>query len=1192
MMSIRFIVGRAGTGKTHHCLESIRDQLRNDPIHGPRLIYLVPEQASLQIEQSILKWPDDCPIEDQIQCVHRVEILSFQRLAYRVLNSAGSPVRQALTEPARAMVLRHLLTRHSNELQFYSRIARPGKGNGRLGGFSQKLDATISEFIQEAVDPDDLTTLIKEKLAKDGHDPAQAAKLHDLQLIYKSYLDYLGTQRFDPSQHLQLARESLVKCDWLRGAHLWVDGFASYSGQELQLLISLVQMCTRAELTVLMDPALCDEGKSNSPTFATHRLFSKTCRTYQDLHRTFTKAGLEFEEPLRLQPRCPPRFSSSPAIAQLELNWGVDRTQQTSENHATHHCVELVELPSRRVEVDYAVSRVCSWVQDQKKKYRYRDIALIVRDLEPYHDLLSHALTARGIPFFIDHRRSVSHHPMIELIRALVAMVVENCSLVSVRSGLKTGLIPLTSEQADELENYLIAHGISGLNAWRGDDWTYFSRSSFAGEDQEPSEYQKQLLQRVNVTRQTMMQHLDPWFTFAIDKPHTGSEWTAAIIRLMEKLSVGKSLHQWSEEAEADGDLDLAEEHRQIWNEMMSFLDDLAFAFADTSLTVQELADIFEAGLTQFTLGLIPPTVDQVLVGSIERSRHPDIKVAVILGFNDGIFPRQHNEDSILNDDDRSLMQDSGMRIGPPSRERVIDESMLGYIAMTRAANELVVTYATSDQDGKALQPSPFTRTLCTACGDISLQTVFDPSQTRESWDIQNTSDILKRLTMEIRTRPVLVNEPKELRGRWNELYDHVRGEFAQRASSRFAFSSLGDLPKAKLSSESVERNFSGTFQTSVSQLETYAACPFQYFTKHILRLKQRDEAELAPIDVGHVHHAILEDFVRSLVANNEAMDRLDESAVLDRLRDSCSRIATRIPDGGAMSDARSTYMLRRSAAQMARMIRAQKKVSGSGSFKPKATELPFGFHFPGSLPAIELSTPAGRNVHLRGYIDRVDLAELGDELLGMVIDYKRTRDKKLTLDSVYHGLSLQLIGYLLVLAEHGRTLAGRSIRPIGALYVSLMSRYHKVDHPSHTGDRDISLRGTYRTRGLLREETYNVLDTQTHAGWSEDYNVFINKEGQHGHLEKSDIADSKSFDRVLEHTRLKLGELADSILDGHVSVNPCRLRSYSPCAWCSMADVCRFEMGISDVRFLDSLKRSEVFIKLANTTENIRRSQ
>jgi len=1165
-MGVRFVVGRAGSGKTHHCLSAIRGALRDDPIDGPRLVLLVPEQASLQMERAVLD-----PAE--IPGAHRAEVLSFQRLAYRVLETVGGPQRRALSEPARAMALRHVIRRRSRELRYFRRPER-------LGALIKRLAATIAELIVEAVEPADLAGAAEDAGADD---PAQTAKLHDLHLLYSAYLDYLGNERLDPSQNLLAVRAHLRECAWLSGADLWVDGFASFSGQETLTLLALADMCRQTEITLLLEPALHKSQAGTASDSHVAQLFRTTQRTYLDLGDKFARTGHAIEDPLRLHPNPTPRFKRCAALQQLEASLFSAPLVAERRNANAPAGVELVELPSRRLEVDYAVSRIRRWTQDPALRCRYRDVALIVRGLEPYHDLLRDALSARGIPFFIDRRRPTAHHPLVELLRGAVAIASEDLSIGAIRLVLKTGLLPLEADACDELENYALAHGLSGREMWDGENWAFAPRTPLVREAKAPDGAQAAEIRRVNATRRAFLDLVRPWLNEAAGKrPRTGPQWVGAVVQLLENLKAGNTLTYIAGQAERDGNVDLAAEHRQVWQDTSSLLEDFAFAFEKAELSLEELGEVLEQGLADLTLGLAPPMLDQVLVGSIERSRHPSIRAAVVLGCNDGVFPRRPEEDALLNDDDRAVLRLRGARTSPSRRDRVLDESFLFYVAMTRASDSLVVTYPLADEDGKALKPSPFLADLKVACAGLETATISDPGFTRATWNVLSFKDLAARTVAEFRTRPALSRDDVPLRKKWNGLYESARPAFAEDAVLRTVLTSLAEPPPARLSPAFVKKLLhADALRASVSQLETYAACPFQHFARHGLRLRQREEAELAPVDVGHVHHAILEDFVRGLVVGQGRFSELSDSDVLERLAESCTRISARLPEGGVMSDARNAYILRRSASFLARVIRAQRKASRSGRASPRAAELPFGFDDEAGLPALEISTPRGRDVLLRGYIDRVDLAEIADELLGTVIDYKRTRDKHLELARVYHGLSLQLVGYLLVLADQGATLTGRPIRPVAALYVSLAPKYQLVDHPDTASPRELETGGATRPRGILSEDAADVIDGAGGRGWSDVYSIYRKKDGGFGYPDQSDVSDRPSFDALMEHVRTKLGSLADGILDGDIAVRPYRLGTFSPCSWCAFGAVCRFEMGISDVRFLETLKRSEVFQRL-----------
>ncbi len=1014
--------------------------------------------------------------------------------------------------------------------------------------------------------------------------PRSAAKFHDLQILYAAYLKFLGDKLLDPSQNLQLARACIPRSTWIHGAEIWMDGFASLSGEESATLLELARYTQHTEIAVLLDPSFV---RRISPPSTTRSLFVRTARTFSELSELFRGSGLSIEDPLVLNPKNPPRFVLNQNLARIEQTLFVARASEPSvpfDQSTPPTNISLVELPSRRVEVEYAVSLICEWTRCDPPRYRYRDIAVIVRDLDPYYDLVRSALEDRAIACFIDRRRPITHHPLIELLRTGTLLPVEGLTLELARILVKTGLLPLTLESSDELENYLLAHGIEGLEAWTVADWSQHKISQPPNPRRPTPAWELESIARINQSRRAVVAALSEWLDFAKHpKGHSGEEWSQGLRSWLAHLGVPAALSQWARKAQEQGDLDQAGVHEQTWSDVEKFLDSLAVAFGERLLGKDELAEVVDAGLSSLSLGLVPPTVDQVLVGSIERTRHPDIKAAILLGFNDGIFPARIEEDSILNDDDRTQLLDAGVRIGLPTRQRIQDESMLVYIALTRASHQLVITYARADEKNAALRPSPFVKDVLAACPGLQLATIPDPIRDRCLWDLQTSADLRRRLTAEFRTRPSLAQDQSPARAQWNQLYNRTRSDLAVDSIAQLACSSLGEIAPAALSKESIARLFPGTLHTSVSTLETYATCPFKFFAEKILRLTERAEAPLAAIDVGRVHHTIMEELAINMVDRSVGFGQLSSDELLGALRTSCERAADRLKTEGGLSNARDAYLLRRSAGRLARILHAQQRASSSDAWRPRAAELAFGGHLDlKGLPALNLTTPLGRRVLLRGFIDRVDLVEAADELLGIVVDYKDTRNKTLEYSRAYHGLSLQLLAYLLVLAEQGATLAGRPIRPAGALYVSLGAHYEKVNHPECAENRKTAQKGTFHPRGLFNAEHLEKLKiefgpdrTATH------YAIYYKKDGELGHADKNDAAPQPSFDAMLEHTRLRMGELADGILDGQVQIRPYRLGTFSPCSWCRMAAVCRFESGLCDVQFLETLKRSEIYVRL-----------
>ncbi|MBI1827568.1 MAG: exodeoxyribonuclease V subunit gamma [Planctomycetes bacterium] len=1196
-MSVQFIIGRAGSGKTHECVSQIQSEIRRDPIDGSRLILLVPEQASQQMERALLT-PLPGAAEQAPTGAHRAEVLSFNRLAFRVLDRVGGPVKQAITDAARTMVLRHLIDQLSGRLSYYARA-------GRSSGFHERLSQNITELIKEAIDPEALraaiATSLEDQTIGDEAGAIRKMKLADVATIYAAYLDYLGAERVDPSQHLQLARERMADCPWLRGAKVWVDGFASFSGQELATLTALATLCERMQITVLVDPDLARAGANHS-SVGRSRLFGRTLRTFHELVQSLADGGIEVESPLVLVEAR--RFEKAGPLSTLERVWFADKSpinvkEESGTNsditnppssssrlgrpqpHGKGGGIEIVELSSRRAEVEYAATRVWEWVTSDESHFRARDIAVIVRDLELYQDELREAFTAKGIPIFMDQRRRVDHHPLVECIRMLIAIAVDDLALDSMRILLKTGLFDLSSDAIDELENYIVAHGIHGFGQWNSGDWNFARDEQFVEPRSAASQRQAVVSEQLNQSRKIVTNSLREWLSAARDTKHRkGDEWSRLPFECIARIGVPRRLAEWTQQALELGRPIEADEHRQVWRDVASFLDDFAFAFRETTLTAEELREVIEAGLSQLTLGLIPPTVDQVLISSIERSRHPDVKAVIVLGLNDGVFPARKSEDSIFNDDDRAALRDRGLRIGLPTRYRIEDEAMLFYIAVTRPSERLVLAYSQLDEKDRPLAPSPFLDAVQKSLPDVTVTRVADSIRSRSMWGVDHFSDLRWRMALEFGERRANVKDNDVASGHWNELYSDSRIRLANDPLARLAFGNLTKAEPARIESELVQRLFGGTLRTSVSQLETYAACPFQYFTKYVLQLRERLAARIEPVDVGQVHHAILEEFVDRLIKKGETISELSDERIMSELSEACARATDRIHVGGALSDARERYRLRRSAEMLGRIIRSQRECWSDGKFRPHGVEVAFGKDESGGLPGLTIDTPKGRRVLLRGVIDRVDLAELSDEILGIVIDYKRTRNKRLDMSSVYHGLSLQLLAYLLVLAEQGKTLAGRPIRPIGAFYLGSSSQYKSVDGPGDSSD-GVEL-APRRLRGLLSATDFeHIAGGDKSAPAAKHFGFKRSKDGTIGDFDRSDGAEPDMFRDGLSHVRRQLGELADGILDGAMSVYPVRLGNFSPCSWCTMSDVCHFEMGNSDVQFLPNLKRSQVFVKL-----------
>lgn len=803
---------------------------------------------------------------------------------------------------------------------------------------------------------------------------------------------------------------------------------------------------------------------------------------------------------------------------------------------------------------------------------RYRDIAIIVRDLGAYHDLISAAMRARGIPCFIDRRQPTTHHPLIELVRGLLTMAVDDCRLDGVRLVLKTGLLPLAGEDADLLENYLIAHGIEGRSRW-GKEWTY-TRFFAQGrsETDEISPAQQAMLARINQLRQQWLQAVGPWLEPSAGRPQAdGRTWATALFQCLERMGAGERLTAWAETAADDGEQQVADMHRQVWQDFIELLDELVRALGGEPMRIDEFRETLEAGLAEFNLGLAPPTLDAVLVGAIERSRHPEIRAALLLGFDEAHYPMRRSEDPLLGDAEREAMRAADAEIGPSRGQKLADERMLAYIALTRASEQVWISCPRQEADGKPLQASAYLRDVTEAVPGLRVEHVADAEATRSLGGVSCISQLGARLARELRYRPRLAEDADPpRRAEWNAVYEAARSQAEWRQTLRRCLAGLGYANVAALEPKQIEQAVTLPFTASVSRLESFAACPFKHCAEYLLRLEQRVEAETNAVDLGKVCHAILEAFVAELVKDRQTLAALEDDEIAERVDRIASHTLPKIAADLMLEDARSEFLLDRSRGHLARVTRWQRDFARNGRFRPAAVEFAFGYRGPAG-PLVRLRTPKGREVLLRGRIDRVDVAEVGNELLGLVIDYKRARDRRLSLVDVYHGLALQLVGYLLALRQAGHTLAGREIKPVAALYLPLLEPYQSVPHP------DEAAGAAFKCRGVLDATAIESVDeTVTPGGPASSFVAArVKKDGQA--YANSDLADSAELAGLIAHVERRMGTLADDLLDGNVGITPFRLNRKMPCAFCVYRPVCRYEIETQPPRRLEGMRRADV---------------
>ena len=1111
-MQARFLLGPAGSGKTFRCLAEIRACLRTAP-EGPPLILLAPKQATFQLERQLLA-------DASLHGYTRLQILSFERLARFVLDELGSAPPKFLSDEGRIMVLRALLLRHADELKLF-------RGSARRPGFAQELGRLLNELQQHQLTP----AKLREHAGRESLTRELQAKLHDLALLLERYSGWLREHELQDGNHLldfataALRDKFKIQNSKFKIEGLWLDGFAEMTPQELDLLAAFLPHCQSGTLAFCLDESGPEPGENSWLS-----IWSAVGKSFQQCRqRLETQPGCEINIETLPRNSGKNRFAGCPALQHLENNWSRRQASAESTIRNPQSAISLVACPHAEAEATFAAREILKLARSGG---RFRDCAVLVRNLDGYHKPLERAFHRYGIPFFLDRRESVAHHPLAELTRGALRTVAFDWRQDDWFAALKAGFSPVAEEAVDRLENAALEFG------WRGKKW----REPLPDEACE-------LLRKIVFPP---FESFSALLAKAKAKPN-GRQLAEAVRKLWSELKVEQTLERWTlDEENLSPATCRPSHHSTVRDQMNAWLENLELAFSNEHLPLRDWLPVLEVGLANLTVGVVPPALDQVLVGAIDRARNPDLRLALVLGVNETVFPATPAAQTILTDADRDEL---AVSLGPDLRERLARERYYGYIACTRSSEKLAVTYSRHDAEGAALNPSPF-------IGHI--KQIF-PELKEEGFQSEVALDQVEQA---IEIAPLIFGIPQPA------TRAHGWAELLQIPAVAALLKSLGALREPveteNLSPALAEQLYGPVLRSSVSRLEEFAECPFKFFIRVGLRAGERKVFELDARERGNFQHDVLKIFHEELAAEGKRWRDLEPAAARDRIGKIAAAQMESFRDGLFRDSAATVFAARALAESLQDFVAVVVTwMRGQYDFDPAAVELGFGGK-DDRAPAWEIDLGGGRKLAMQGRIVRVDLwREAGsDAALAVVTDYK-SGGKKLDKLLVEHGVQLQLLAYLGALRhwKNPGEISGRAkIIPAGAFYVNLRGEYKAGGTRAEIlADADESQRKAYRHTGRFDA---GVLDKLDRVQARDQFSYQLKKDGTL-YANSTEALTRAAFEDLLDGVESQLRALGERIFSGAAQVDPYRKGKQTPCEYCDYPSACRIDKWTHPYRVL-----------------------
>lgn len=1143
-MSLRFYFGPSGSGKSHRIYEEIMQRAAQEP--GRNFLIIVPDQFTMQTQKDLVMRSDRGGILN-------IDVLSFGRLSHRILEEVGTKEMPVLDDTGKSLVLQKIAADLKEQLPAMGSLLHKQ-------GYIHEVKSAISEFMQYGISTQDMDKLIA-SAEKRG---ALAMKLRDLKTLYRGFQDYIRDHFITTEETLDVLRRSLVKSKILPDSVVVFDGFTGFTPIQNRLIQELMRVCEETIVTVTI-------GEEEDPyqMDGEQKLFHLSKKTVADLVKLAAEAEVTRGEDVFVKGG-PNRFTEAPALCYLEQN--LFRYQY--EPYTEKQCeIRMFEALSPREEVHQTALYIRKLIREEG--LTYRDIAVVIGDLEGYASYVETEFGQLEIPCFLDRTRGIVLNPMIEYIKSALQLYIRDFSYDTVFHFLRSGMADISREEIDELENYVIRTGARGYRTYSR-LFTRKTEEMQQGSGQEDTERAEETMERLNRIRQ---QFADTVEILHMAPRAKAGEYVDHLYDFLEQNQVQQKLLNYQQQFEQEGDLAKAREYAQIYRLVMDLLDQIYELLGEEEISLQEFADILEAGFGEITVGTIPQNVDRIVVGDMERTRLKQVKVLFFLGVNDGNIPKNVSKGGIISDMDREFLIESGTEMAPSPRQQMYIQRLYLYLNMTKPSERLYLSYAKVNSDGKGIRPSYLIDTVRKLFPQLAVEYPQNRSRLEQ---IEGRQEGARYLAEELREYAdgTLREEERQdfyLMYRAYEADPEGRDRLTAAAFRRYKESGLSRIVARALYGRQLEN--------SVSRLETYAACACRHFLQYGLSLQEREEFGFEVSDMGNVYHAVLENFAGKLAESGRTWWDFEENFATQAIKEAVEGYAATYGETVLYSSARNEYAITRMSRILTRTVLTLQQHLKQGSFQPDDYEL--SFRFAEDLDSIHVDLSEEEKMHLQGRIDRIDVSEDAEHVYVKVIDYK-SGNKKFDLAALYYGLQLQLVVYMNAAMElESRKHPDKEIVPAALLY------YHiddpTIETPVELTQEQINeeILTKLRMNGVVNSDPA-VVERLDRFLQDKSKVIPVEKKKDGSFSARSGILSREELQVVSAYVDTKIRQIGREILDGKIAANPYEKGNEEACTYCAYKKVCGFDGSIPgyEKRQLEDLDQQTLMQRMQETTE------
>ncbi len=1120
-MALQFIFGPAGAGKTHRLIKDMID--KSMEMEDKHFVAVVPEQYSMETQKEILD------MHPNHGCFN-IEVTSLTRLAYAVFEEQGVTDINVMDDLSKTLVIRKVLEECKDSLLVY-------KGKTSMMGFTEKVKTVISEFRQYNIGQEQLDSICE---SVDDY-PVLKMKFQDLSIINDGFNRYIKDKAITSEDLLTLLCGYINKSDYIKNTYFYFDSFTGFTPVQYKVLEQIMKYCPGMEMTITLPVSQVD-FKGYSP----YELFYLSKETVVKLREIAIKNSvdilkdkvIDFDKDIEYKEKSRLGRISEP-LKFIEKNIFRDAVKEHYEKENDN--VQICALNNPKSECEYVASTIAGLIKNEG--YRFNDFAVIAADIEGYHKYISQAFEMYEIPCFIDHKEDVLSNKYVDGILAAIDVINRNFSIQSVMRFLRQNFMDIDREECDIFENYILKSNRRGYSSYTK-QWevTY----KFMEEN------------HINIVNDVRNKIVDGFKDFKAEFTKKGAtvyDKTKAVFMFMEKHNVQEKINQDIKQFEQMKMEVAVKEYSQIMEAVIAVLDRLVSLMSDEIISNKEYADILEAGFAQIKIGIIPPGIDTVMVGNIERTRLKDAKkILFFVGINDGIVPNTSSGGGIITDSERDILKENEYVLAPTTRDNIFKQRIYLYSLFAKPLEKIVMCYSNTGTDGRTIRKSYVIGVIQNLFPNLRIKNINQIEIKPE--EITNKNVALQYLAESINNYRINDNESD-----FSSYLSSIL--FHDNDTEKYMYMILdGGFYNSNTirSIENYARQLYGIpGNIGITRLEAYAKCAYSQFLAYGLKLQEREQFSIQAYDIGNLFHQSIQKFFQTVNDRKISWKDITDAQNQEIINQAVDEVLEGYENEALEGSARNVFItnqVKEISQKTAKVLVSHIK---SGKFKPAEYEIPLK----------------------HGVVDRIDTYETDDKMYVKVIDYK-SGNVIFDITKAYYGIQMQLLVYINDAVDFEQKKTKKQVLPAAGLYFNIkdpyvniqnahdiVKNYRDVHKDNDESDSEIIKNAVFNTQ-LAEYQMTGIVSNENEIVTAVDSALEDSKKSQIVKLTRkndgtpdsnSQVLDQDTYMRFIKHVSKKAEQLKDQLFNGEIDVNPIE----GACTYCAYKDICKFDPSLGD---------------------------